>query len=103
MRLLVLLSILCSAVAFVSSRNREVLVSLRASKWPDFFDLSNQATAAAVTSSLTFLPAGTALAADELEVAELPPVYVPVLFGLAKLSGRLPCFPKMTATLCLSK
>jgi hypothetical protein len=42
---------------------------------------------AAVASSFALLPVGVARATEELEIAELPPVYVPVLFGVGLLVG----------------
>jgi len=90
MRILVFMSILCSVIAFAPvsqteiSRNRGF--ALRASQ-QEHNDLFRESKTAAVASCLAFLPVGATLAADELEIAELPPVYVPVLFGVVLLVG----------------
>ena len=40
-----------------------------------------------MASSLAFLPVAAALAVEELEIAELPPPYVPALFGVLLVVG----------------
>jgi hypothetical protein len=51
------------------------------------FDLKVAAAAAAGLSTGAFFQVGAALAAEELEIAELPPPYVPLLFGVGILAG----------------
>jgi hypothetical protein len=96
MKLFMLLYLLfCSVVAFVPSgsqmthsRSRAMLSALDASSQVHD-DLLGQSVSgmAAVASSFALLPVGVARATEELEIAELPPVYVPVLFGVGLLVG----------------
>lgn len=96
MKLFMLLNMLfCSVVAFVPSGSqmthspsRAMLSALDASSQLQD-DLLRQSVSgvAAVASSFALLPVGVARATEELEIAELPPVYVPVLFGVGLLIG----------------
>lgn len=89
-RTLVFLSIVCSAVAFAPvsplSFDRVTTVPLQASRNDNHESIIRQSKVfvAAVTA---FLPVGAAMAVDELEIAELPPPYVPALFGVVLLAG----------------
>ena len=46
-----------------------------------------QSLLAGCTTFLTMAPLSAFAAADELEIAELPPVYVPILFAIAIIGG----------------
>lgn len=95
-KVLVFLIVVCSAVGFAPSvsklsSNRQMTTTvdasqLRASRSDNHESLLRQSKGvfAAVAA---FLPVGAAVAVEELEIAELPPPYVPALFGVALLAG----------------
>jgi hypothetical protein len=89
MKLLLLLNILCSSMAFVPfvSQQATIVASSRATSVRALEAFNSNNGMAAVASSFAFLPAGAAMATEEIEIAELPPVYVPVLFGIVLLVG----------------
>lgn len=94
-KLLSFVGVLCYAVAFVptcrvSSRRSFSVASqgFASQREPALdFDLKVAAAAAAGLSTGAFFQVGAALAAEELEIAELPPPYVPLLFGVGILAG----------------
>lgn len=95
MKILVLLSILCSAMAFAPIASQTVSASRRATllrAMPTQDDdtitgLLRQSKSAVVAAAIAFLPVGAAMAAEEIEIAELPPPYVPAIFGVVLLAG----------------
>lgn len=54
---------------------------------PTVLDVSRGLKVAAVAGMGAFFQVGAALAAEELEIAELPPPYVPALFGVLLIVG----------------
>jgi hypothetical protein len=91
-KLLSLLSILYHAVAFVppcrvlSRRSFSVASQRFASQRESALDLDLKVAAAGLSMG-AFFQVGAALAAEELEIVELPPPYVPLLFGVGILVG----------------
>lgn len=99
-KLISLLSILYHAVAFVPTSRMFPRTSgsffvtyhrfasqRESSKEPTARDITHDLKVAAAASLGAFFQVGAVLAAEELEIAELPPPYVPVLFGVLLIAG----------------